>query len=471
MAYLDPSVGTITITLAGLATDEQDSDDPGDRPDSVPLGAIIEIAAVVGSDWLNINNIGVVALPHKYAYIPASWDSVTKLNGIPVSGVWPMKKHLSNIADPDIPTDAYQYRFTVSAYSQDGKMVGAAQSGIIDSTEEGGVYNLLDYMTVSVITPLSSAIKGPKGDKGEPGPPGSGSLTWSTIAEKPTVIAAGDTPAAARASISAVSDSDSRLTDSRVPTAHTHTPADVTGTAVVTTDPRLADARTPLAHTHTAANITDFTEATQDVVGAMVTGAGGTYDDAAGAITLPSGGGAVLSPSSPRGWLHEFVTGYGSDSDWAYYHAKAHVFFAPNPLRIDALRVYFYTGVAGAKIGLGVYSSWPSGRVKSLLSQVAGIPAETAGWVEAVLPAPLDLPAGIYWLASRSDGTTVPGRTMSVGAPSVTTTPPTYRVGRWPLPQNVFGTVVLGQAFKESYADVDIALTNRMHPIVEVRTA
>ena len=44
-------------------------------------------------------------------------------------------------------------------------------------------------------------------------------------------------------------------------------------------------------HTHTASNITDFTEATQDIVGAMIVGAGGTYDDGAGTITLAGGGG------------------------------------------------------------------------------------------------------------------------------------------------------------------------------------
>jgi hypothetical protein len=40
-----------------------------------------------------------------------------------------------------------------------------------------------------------------------------------------------------------VNDSDARMTNSRAPTAHTHAPADVTGTAVITTDPRLSDAR------------------------------------------------------------------------------------------------------------------------------------------------------------------------------------------------------------------------------------
>jgi hypothetical protein len=41
---------------------------------------------------------------------------------------------------------------------------------------------------------------------------------------------------------------DGRLSDSRVPTSHTHAPGEVTGTAVVTNDARLSDARTPTAH-------------------------------------------------------------------------------------------------------------------------------------------------------------------------------------------------------------------------------
>ena len=46
----------------------------------------------------------------------------------------------------------------------------------------------------------------------------------------------------------------------------------------------------------TSTQISDFTEATQDVVGAMVAAAGGSYNDASGAITLPSGGGASSTP-------------------------------------------------------------------------------------------------------------------------------------------------------------------------------
>lgn len=54
----------------------------------------------------------------------------------------------------------------------------------------------------------------------------------------------------------------------------------------------VADTKAASSHAHTPANITNFTEVTQDVVGAMIVGAGGTYDDAAGTITLPSGGGS-----------------------------------------------------------------------------------------------------------------------------------------------------------------------------------
>ena len=56
------------------------------------------------------------------------------------------------------------------------------------------------------------------------------------------------------------------------------------------------------SHTQAASTITDFTEASQDVIGAMITAAGGSYNDGAGTITLPSGGSAddyELVPTSP----------------------------------------------------------------------------------------------------------------------------------------------------------------------------
>ena len=44
----------------------------------------------------------------------------------------------------------------------------------------------------------------------------------------------------------------------------------------------------------------NFDETVQDIVGAMVAGAGGTYDDAAGTIVLPSGGGGAVSSVAGR---------------------------------------------------------------------------------------------------------------------------------------------------------------------------
>jgi hypothetical protein len=83
----------------------------------------------------------------------------------------------------------------------------------------------------------------------------------------------------------AVITTDSRLSDARTPTSHTHTianvtnlqtaldgkqasgsyapatgiaPSAITGTAVITTDSRLSDARTPTTHTHTITNVTNL---------------------------------------------------------------------------------------------------------------------------------------------------------------------------------------------------------------------
>jgi hypothetical protein len=53
----------------------------------------------------------------------------------------------------------------------------------------------------------------------------------------------------------AVVTADSRLSDARTPTAHSHAASDVTGTAVLTADARLSDARTPTAHNQDASTI------------------------------------------------------------------------------------------------------------------------------------------------------------------------------------------------------------------------
>ncbi|MBF0355007.1 MAG: hypothetical protein HQL43_07220 [Alphaproteobacteria bacterium] len=79
------------------------------------------------------------------------------------------------------------------------------------------------------------------------------------------------------------------------------------------------------AHSHTAADVSDFTEAAQDVVGAMVQAAGGSYDDGAGTVTFPAGSTGALSETittftasgtwmKPAGllWVEVIVTGGGA---------------------------------------------------------------------------------------------------------------------------------------------------------------
>ena len=79
--------------------------------------------------------------------------------------------------------------------------------------------------------------------------------------------------------------------DGKAASSHSHTIANVTGLQSALDGKQPAGSYAASSHTHTSANISDFTEATQDVVGGMVAAAGGTYNDAAGTITLPSGGG------------------------------------------------------------------------------------------------------------------------------------------------------------------------------------
>jgi len=56
----------------------------------------------------------------------------------------------------------------------------------------------------------------------------------------------------------AIAEGDARLTDSRNPLTHGHLASDITGTAIVEGDARLTDARTPLAHSQAQSTITNL---------------------------------------------------------------------------------------------------------------------------------------------------------------------------------------------------------------------
>jgi Fibronectin type III domain len=62
--------------------------------------------------------------------------------------------------------------------------------------------------------------------------------------------------------------------------------------------------------TQVSTTISDFVEATQDVMGALIVGAGGTYNDAAGTIALPgSGGASITNVSWSAVWPLDSVNG------------------------------------------------------------------------------------------------------------------------------------------------------------------
>ena len=126
----------------------------------------------------------------------------------------------------------------------------------IPALTAGQVVDLSDYITPGTpLTPDQAAILTARIEALETTPPDHGALTGLSDDDHPIYLTTG------RGDARYVQGSDSRL----------------------------SDARTPTAHTHTSAQVTDLTEATQDIIGAMVAGAGGTYNDAAGTITLPGG--------------------------------------------------------------------------------------------------------------------------------------------------------------------------------------
>lgn len=110
--------------------------------------------------------------------------------------------------------------------------------------------------------------------------------TWSAqVHTHPAVIAQGVDAAAARTAIGAGTSNLVLGTTAGTAKAGDYAP-DLSG--LVPTSRTVAGKALTGNITLAAGDLTDFTEASQDVVGAMVAAAGGTYDDAGGRITLPS---------------------------------------------------------------------------------------------------------------------------------------------------------------------------------------
>lgn len=93
------------------------------------------------------------------------------------------------------------------------------------------------------------------------------------------------------------------------------------------------------SHTQLAGTITDFTEAVQDVVGALVTAAGGTYNDAAGSITFPGGAGATNLAFTRDATTVTVTSDTGNDATLPAATASlAGVLSAADKAKLDAIR-------------------------------------------------------------------------------------------------------------------------------------
>ena len=69
-----------------------------------------------------------------------------------------------------------------------------------------------------------------------------------------------------------------------------------------------------VSHTHISGDITDWQEGVQDVVGAMVVAAGGTYNDTNGTVTFPGGGGSTNLTVSSNSTTFTVLSDTGTDA-------------------------------------------------------------------------------------------------------------------------------------------------------------
>jgi len=128
----------------------------------------------------------------------------------------------------------------------------------------------------------ATGSQGIQGATGPQGPAGAnGASTWDAVTGKPSTF----TPSA---HIHAIADTtglqtalDGKQASGSYAPASGISPTAITGTAVVTADSRLSDARTPTAHTHTKSQITDF-----PTLATVATS--GSYDDLSSKPTIPA---------------------------------------------------------------------------------------------------------------------------------------------------------------------------------------
>jgi hypothetical protein len=185
------------------------------------------------------------------------------------------------------------------------------------------------------------------------GPGHCGGGTWGSITG--TLSAQSDLSTALSGKVST---SDSRLSDARTPTAHTHPESDVTNLStdlagkVGTTDSRLSDARTPTAHNQAASTITDFqtaVSANSDVAASKAAQHAQGTDQG-----LDTGGtNAVTAAQAKAGYTHSQATGNPHGTTTADVSESGNLYFTAVRAQ-TALANLYQTPITGAP------STWPT---------------------------------------------------------------------------------------------------------------
>ena len=152
------------------------------------------------------------------------------------------------------------------------------------------------------------------------------------------------------------------------------------------------------------------TEGVQDIVGSMVTGAGGSYDDAAGTITLPSSGGGGVPfpfPFTIAPVVGEYLPVFASGTHTNFACTAGRLLpcpvYAHEAMNVDAVALQVDSGVAGATVELALYT-WGGGITSTLVATLGTVDVSTGGLKVATFAArPLD--AGLHVVVARPSAT------------------------------------------------------------------
>lgn len=191
-------------------------------------------------------------------------------------------------------------------------------------------------------------------------------------------------------------------------------PADVTD-VIREGDTRLTDARTPTTHTHAYADITN----PPTIPGPQtlsLTGSDLTLSGGGGTVTLPSGGGGGFTPtmgSKPGTLVSPAVPSQDSTATATWKVGRVYVVAQPMipnslaPITLTGAAISVKTvAAAGSVIRVGLYGSLPDGGFDgATLICEAVIPTDVSGLREAAFTAgAVTLTPGVYWQAIVAQG-------------------------------------------------------------------